>query len=58
MASSILNVCGQCHRPAALTPEHNFWYPVETWLGLPQFREEKNCLALPGSEPRAVQYLH
>jgi hypothetical protein len=55
-----MEMSGQLHASAALTPGKNPWYPLARRLGGPQSRsgcggEEKNSQLLPGLEPPIIQ---
>jgi hypothetical protein len=55
-----MEVSGQLHAPAALSPGKSPWYPLDRRLGWPQSRsgrgdEEKNSQTQPGHEPLIVQ---
>jgi hypothetical protein len=55
-----MEVSGQLHAPAALTPGKSPWHPLDKRLGGPQSQsgrggEEKNLQSLPGLEPPIIQ---
>jgi hypothetical protein len=55
-----MEVSGQLHASAALSPGNSHWYPLDRKLGWPQSRsghggEEINYQPLPGLEPAIIQ---
>jgi hypothetical protein len=56
-----MEVCGQLHAPAALSPGKEPRYPLDRRLGRPQSQsghggEEKDSQSSPGIEPRPSDY--
>ena len=56
LTSALDGVGGQCHDPAALTPEKT-WYPLNTRLGEPQGQSGRvqKILLPPGFDPQTLQ---